>query len=108
MIPFFSQQKKQKFDKRLIKSLPVGARSKERRRLVEEKEALLDAPPEEHTIYFVPSSKLLWDQQNSRAACPVPSEFSGKSKTRFATVSHENLEEFTEWLDGYGCNWQEQ
>jgi hypothetical protein len=109
MIPFFQDDprkpKKPKIDKRLIHLLPPAERLKLRKQ-----QAAIPAVtlPVEHTIYCLPSSRMRRDMQGSKFACPVEAIFSGKGKMLFATVSHDDFDEFTDWLDAYGCSWQEQ
>ena len=65
-------------------------------------------PPIEHDVFYVASKRMLWYEQNSLCACPVIAEQTINGISRHATVSHEAFEEFTDWLEHYGCNWQEQ
>ena len=62
----------------------------------------------EHSIYYIASTKMLRDERDFKCNCPVSISSPGSKKCREITVAEEDLETFTEWLEAYGCSWQEQ
>ena len=62
----------------------------------------------EHSIYYIASTKMLRDEKDSKCHCPVSISSPGSKKCREVTVVEEDMESLTEWLEAYGCSWQEQ
>jgi hypothetical protein len=92
--------------KKLLPSLSDEQKRDVRKRLAEfEASAQVQA---DHSIYYIPSTRMRQDLGDNKVRFPVEGDFKSNGRTAMATVSHDDFESFTEWLERYGCTWQEE